>query len=85
MKKVVYFEVIRIDYIWTRMDVITRLPIISRVLLVTDKSARNVDNWDSACNLTFLAREIVKRIHIDLVDEYYCVFEDDLCLDLLFQ
>ena len=67
------------------METIVKLPEITRVLYVTGQSERNVDNWDSACNLTFLAREIVKRIHIDLVDEYYCVFEDDLCLDILFQ
>jgi len=66
------------------MDMRTKLPIISRVLDFTDKSARNIDNWDNACDLTFIARESVKRIYSNLIEEYYSVFEDDLCLDILF-
>ena len=68
------------------METIVKLPEITRLLDVTGQSERNVDNWENPCSLTFLARQLVRVVHINMTEEYYSVFnnEMDFCLDTLF-
>ena len=68
------------------METIVKLPQITRVLYVTGKSERNIDDWENPCSLTFLARQLVRVVHINMTEEYYSVFnnEMDFCLSTLF-
>ena len=69
------------------MENIVKLPQITRVLNVTGKSEKNIEDWENPCNLVFLARQLIRVMHSNMTEEYYSVFDSDMdfCLDILFQ
>ena len=69
------------------MENIVKLPQITRVLNVTGKSEKNIEDWEDPCNLVFLARQLIRVVHSNMTEEYYSVFDSDMdfCLDTLFQ
>ena len=60
---------------------------VTRLLDVTGKSDKNTEDWENPCNLVFLARQLIRVMHNNMKEEYYCVFESDMdfCLDVLFK
>ena len=60
---------------------------VTRLLDVTGKSDKNIEDWENPCNLVFLARQLIRVMHNNMKEEYYCVFESDMdfCLDVLFK
>ena len=69
------------------MALVVGLAEVTRLLAVTGMSSQNIEDWEKPGTLVFLNRQLIKMMHDNMVEEYYCTFECemDFCLDVLFQ